>query len=410
MAKRSREIDKDQLEQQQGFKRQGALDRMPEKNEYREVTHQHRLEERFREKSGNRRTLDLPEVKGFNKTGAITDGEIKEYMAERFPEKHANSVILDKVSYEDRYGGSSESIKRELAAEVGKNVHEKYLNKRELEEWKKLSGEQKAARVDFAENYMRYINDPESLKKENQKKYEFMRDHVFDGKDPLVRKESEIRPAGVDRLTEKQETEASRRKREEIVEKIISEKNGVAGKGEAKDNTHDFHLVDEREYRNELKIRDPNVSDSEIDYIGGFQDPVDNQAFVPDRGDTLLVSCHEKLHQKSNSDLPTRLNEGLTEYFAREKAGAIGNLKNIDQHGREIPKPKSDYEREVGIVRKLDASIGREPLDKAYFEGRTDILKSEVDAIFGEGSYEKITTALEKRDYQAADRIITKNR
>jgi hypothetical protein len=129
---------------------------------------------------------------------------------------------------------------------------------------------------------------------------------------------------------------------------------------------------------------------------------------VRDKGDTLTTSIHEKLHQKSMSELPTRLNEGITEHYAREKAGPIGSLKDIDHRGREISKPVSDYEKEVEIVRKLESTIGREPLNAAYFEGKTEVLQNEVDKYLGEGAFKKISDALENRDYQSASEIIEK--
>jgi hypothetical protein len=208
--------------------------------------------------------------------------------------------------------------------------------------------------------------------------------------------------------SQKQDLEASRAKREEVLEEIINKEVPVAREKRI-DNTQDLHLIDEKEYAEELKKRDPRIRDSEIKDIPGFHDPRDRQAYVRDTGDTLTTGLHEKMHQKSQSELPTRFNEGLTEYFAREKAGAMGNLKSFDKHGREVRKPKSDYEKEVQVVMKLEANVGREPLDKAYFEGKTDALKQHVETAFGEGSYDKITGALEKRDYETASKIIEKD-
>jgi len=200
---------------------------------------------------------------------------------------------------------------------------------------------------------------------------------------------------------------AERQKKAEIVEEMVS-KDFPLSSEKRLDNAKDFHYADTREFGNELEKRDGAATEEDKRLTEGFYDSGDKQAFVKNEGDTLKTSIHEKLHQKSMSELPTRTNEGVTEYLARQEAGSIGDLKNIDSRGRDIPKPLSDYEREVNIVGKLDALVGDKPINSAYFDGKTEVLREHVDNALSEGSFQKISDALEKRDYDTAAEIIEK--
>lgn len=206
-------------------------------------------------------------------------------------------------------------------------------------------------------------------------------------------------------LSRMSELKANREKRSEITEGMISRGRPLSPEKQ-KDNSKDLHYLGEERFAGELIKRNPGVSDGDISLTEGFHDRRDNQAFVKDQGETLTTSLHEKLHQKSQSDLPLRLNEGMTENFAREKAGYVGELKNIDGHGSMIDKPVSDYEHEVSVSQQLDALAGRESLDQAYSKGDSQLLQQNVDSEVGKGSFNKIGEALEKRDYQKASEII----
>jgi hypothetical protein len=203
------------------------------------------------------------------------------------------------------------------------------------------------------------------------------------------------------------ETLETQEKKSELIEHMVQHDFPVSPEKRL-DNAKDFHYLDDKEFAEQLKQRDPSSTVEDIELTCGFHDARDNQAFIKDKGDTLKTSIHEKLHQKSITELPTRFNEGITEYFARKEAGGWGELKKFDERGREIPKPLSDYEGEVDIVRKLEATIGREPLNAAYFEGKTEVLKNEVDKYLGDGAFQKISDALENRDYKSASEIIEK--
>ncbi|RJR44327.1 MAG: hypothetical protein C4567_04480 [Deltaproteobacteria bacterium] len=172
------------------------------------------------------------------------------------------------------------------------------------------------------------------------------------------------------------------------------------------DHSKDLSFQDDKDFDQELKTRESKISEGDVKLTQGFYDGRDNQAFVRDEipaSQKLNDSIHEKLHQKSKSELSRRLNEGVTEYFARQESIP---LKNHDRHGREILQPQSDYEKEVEIVNKLVATVGEEPFKRAYFEGNTEILKHHINHRLGEGAFEKICGSLEKREYDEASQII----
>ncbi|MBF0234806.1 MAG: hypothetical protein HQK65_17475 [Desulfamplus sp.] len=207
-------------------------------------------------------------------------------------------------------------------------------------------------------------------------------------------------------LDDRNEIEAARGKKSEIIEGMVLRDFSVSPEKQ-ENNVKDFHFVDKEVFKKEMQKREPSATESDVELTKGFHAPRDNQVYVKEEGDTLVTSIHEKMHQKSKSELPTRLNEGVTEHFARQEAGGLADLKNFDIHGREIPKAQSDYEKEVEIVNKIEAVIGRNPIKRAYFDGQTDIFEMHFDSAKGQGAFRKLNEALEKRDYDAASKIIT---
>jgi len=203
------------------------------------------------------------------------------------------------------------------------------------------------------------------------------------------------------------DVKAGREKRSEIVEEMVTNDFPVTSEKHS-NSSKNFHYVDETEFAKELKEREPLTTQKDVDLTKGFHDRGDDHAFVKEDGDTFVTALHEKLHQKGNSELPTRLDEGMTEHFARKEAGALGELKNIDDQGRNNSKVGSDYENEVEIVGKLEATVGQEPLQKAYFEGKTEILKNHVDSVLGDDAFQRLNEALERKDYETASKIIEK--
>jgi len=172
-----------------------------------------------------------------------------------------------------------------------------------------------------------------------------------------------------------------------------------------RDQSDDLHMLDKDAFGDELKKRNPESTKDEIERTAGFYDSRDQQAFVKDAGNTLNTSIHEKLHQKSESRLPTSLNEGMTEYLSKDEAGAVGQLRDIDSRGRETKKPEY-YREEAAVVAQLDAVVGRNTLHEAYFHGRDDVLKDRVDEALGQGAFAEIMQAMKEENAGKARDII----
>jgi len=204
--------------------------------------------------------------------------------------------------------------------------------------------------------------------------------------------------------TQKRELQTERVKKAEIVEEMVL-KDFDLSPDKRRDDVKNLHYRNGSEFDREVQRRHPGLTPGEVWRIEGFYDLPSNQAYVRDTGDTLETATHEKLHQKSRSELPTRLNEGMTEHFTRKELGPFVDLKTFDSRGSEIPKPGSDYIKDALIVGKLEATIGPGPMHKAYFEGNTVALRRETDRALGDGTYEQLVQALENRDYEKANRL-----
>ncbi|MBV5338769.1 MAG: hypothetical protein J0665_04310 [Deltaproteobacteria bacterium] len=224
------------------------------------------------------------------------------------------------------------------------------------------------------------------------------------GKRQAISERDRVETALARRQTGQSEKQATRAAKADITEKIVS-KSFSLNEAKQGDNSRDFHFQDKDDFDKEVHQWAPDI-DLEGKKVVGYHDPRDNQAFIRDQGNTLETAVHEKLHQKSGSKMPTRLNEGVTEYFTRQGAGEIGRLKNIDNRGREIPHPVSDYEHDREIVGKLSATVGDAPLHAAYFDGKTDELQQHVDSALGPGAFEEVNDALKSRDYERADAVL----
>ncbi len=209
------------------------------------------------------------------------------------------------------------------------------------------------------------------------------------------------------RQTGLREKQATRDAKADITENIVS-KSFPLNETKRGDNSRDFHFQGKNDFVQEYDKR-ASDKDPEAKQVLGYHDNRDNQAFVRDQGNTLETAVHEKLHQKSKSELPPRLNEGVTEHFSRQGAGEVGRLKNIDSRGREILQPGSDYERDREIVGKLSATVGDAPLRAAYFDGKTDELQQHTDSVLGRGAFQNMSDALKSRDYERAEAILKKS-
>ncbi len=227
----------DRAERETGQLRPREMERRPERTEYREVSKNREIEARFRDKVDRSRLLGLPRVEGFEKSGAMSNKEVREYLKNDFPEKHANNITMESIRYNDRMVPAGKGVeqghwdKREVAPdtnvynreivvnqqsfrgnmdgtamretiahEVGHQVHLGYMEKGDQQEWLRISGERPKDkcvsayacsdyREDFAESYQHYVQNPELLKSVNPDKYNFMRDKVFEGREYDRKKE-----------------------------------------------------------------------------------------------------------------------------------------------------------------------------------------------------------------------------
>ena len=170
-------------------------------------------------------SLNLPEVQGFEQTGLTNSAEIKRYLGETFPPEHVDHASLPSVVYHDVYkpaqdgnflgmtrynqetGVSHIEIYRQqqegnsnpadmtytLAHEVGHNAY--WVSGESVQRsWDKLSVASASdeyvtgyartgVREDFAESYATYVLDPDLLSEVSQKKYDFMRNFIFSGRE-----------------------------------------------------------------------------------------------------------------------------------------------------------------------------------------------------------------------------------
>lgn len=173
--------------------------------------------------------VPLPEVQGFEQSGLMTNQEVQEYLSEAFPPEHVNPESLKSVEYVDMYlphedgnvlgateynpfTGTSEieiyrqepdgnfdrsEMERTITHEVGHSVYYD-IGWHELspsqQAWEELSANSAPdeyvseyaktnLQEDFAESYATYIHDPELLQEVSLEKYEFMRDHIFHGRE-----------------------------------------------------------------------------------------------------------------------------------------------------------------------------------------------------------------------------------
>jgi hypothetical protein len=59
------------------------------------------MEKQFREKTESQRVLGLPRVEGFEKSGVMTNDEVRDYLKDTFPERHVNNITTESVRYSD---------------------------------------------------------------------------------------------------------------------------------------------------------------------------------------------------------------------------------------------------------------------------------------------------------------------
>jgi len=228
---RLRKVETEKAEKDLAQNKTQELPKYPEKSEYKSLTGSRLLEGQLKERAGEDRIFAPPPVAGFEKSGVMTNEEVRSHLEETFPDRHANSYTMDVVRYQDEYreqhhditlaewenrelvpnteinqetitvyrqtpagNPDAEALKDTLAHEVGHHVHLKYLGPEERRGWLSLSGERAPeqcvsdyartnAYEDFAETYQGYTRRPEALQQINPDKYAYMRDRVFSGRE-----------------------------------------------------------------------------------------------------------------------------------------------------------------------------------------------------------------------------------
>lgn len=176
-----------------------------------------------------RAARDLPEVHGFDKSEVMRDNEVKAYLQDEFPPEHVRREHIREIQYTDKYvpvnekyresghytkfkdsdkpseicinrqvpEGSldADELKETISHEVAHDVYER-LSEEEKQRWRQLSGSRDinecvdsyattSEREDFASTYPAYMHAPEYLRARNLAKYNYMRDHIFEGREYL---------------------------------------------------------------------------------------------------------------------------------------------------------------------------------------------------------------------------------
>jgi hypothetical protein len=164
------------------------------------------------------------EVKGFEKSGLMSNGDVQKYLGDTLPPDHIQPDRITEIKYPNEYkpveGGTvlgmcstdtktnvsnieiynqnptgsddPNQLKQTIIHEVGHNV---YWNQTPEQQagWNKISQSSQPneyvsnyartnTQEDFSETYASYVRDPELLKDTSMVKYNFMRDHVFSGR------------------------------------------------------------------------------------------------------------------------------------------------------------------------------------------------------------------------------------
>lgn len=171
----------------------------------------------------------LPDVSGFSKSEVLTSREVETFLKDEFLPEHTSKRNLKKIEYTDEYvsdepgsyvagtcytnrilgksrieinrqnengATDAEEMKSTISHEVGHNVYYNVVPAKTRGSWKDISENsaddeyvsdyaKTEVEEDFAETYAVYMLDPEALNEISPEKYEFMREHVFDGKEYL---------------------------------------------------------------------------------------------------------------------------------------------------------------------------------------------------------------------------------
>ncbi|MDO8126004.1 MAG: hypothetical protein Q6359_02120 [Candidatus Brocadiales bacterium] len=112
--------------------------------------------------------------------------------------------------------------------------------------------------------------------------------------------------------------------------------------------------------------------------------------------------AHERIHQLRSHELRkhlgSKLDEGFTEYLAREVTGS----KLLIDEGNGYPK-------EQGIAELIKERVGDEVMREAYFKGNVEKLRSSLDAQLGNGTTDKVAVLTRLEMYNQAVKVLRRD-
>jgi hypothetical protein len=125
-------------------------------------------------------------------------------------------------------------------------------------------------------------------------------------------------------------------------------------------------------------------------HVAGFADDRNKKIYVS-TDLPVLGHVHELLHMNTASGFRSMvgelLNEGMTDHLAVRACKNAG-IANYGPPG---------YVQGMGIASRLIDSVGEHVLEQAYFNDPT-ILKRRLDEMQGEGTWDRLKTAMDKND------------
>lgn len=164
-------------------------------------------------------------IRGFERSGVMTNEEVGEYLTDNLPPEHLRADRITSIQYTDQFHGDDRgntlgvcstntetgvseiqihrqvpggsiargTMEHTLIHEVGHNVHYN-VGEQNMASWEQLSVNSAPdgyvsnyARTnpqeDFAESYATYVKDPALLQEANPQKYAFMKRWVFGGRE-----------------------------------------------------------------------------------------------------------------------------------------------------------------------------------------------------------------------------------
>lgn len=152
----------------------------------------------------------------------------------------------------------------------------------------------------------------------------------------------------------------------------------------------------------ELKKKyDEATSEGEYDQTGGlegFTDVDTGEIYINKDAQAVDTVPHEVLHKNSDTavgiQMGTNLDEGITEYLTQKTAKKAGF------------KPSSSYPNDLAVIQKLAALVSDGPIEKAYFDGDVDGLKTALDAKKEDGTFDSLVVHMKAESYADAGGLL----